>query len=70
MLTLTPLPMRLEPDWAAVARMARESGALYLPADIPAESGRVSLHRQGVALRAVRNESGAVVAYCASIKTI
>ena len=69
MLTLTPLPMRLEPDWSAVARMVRESGALYLPADIPAESGRISLHRQGVALRPVR-EAGRVVAYCASIKTI
>lgn len=69
MVTITPLPMRLAPDWVKVAELARESGPVYLPANIPAETGRVSLHRLGVALRPVR-EAGLVVSYCASVKPL
>lgn len=59
----TPLPLRTVPDWRAVADMLRASGTFTLPPDIPVESGRVSLHRLGVSLRPVRDESRAIVAY-------
>lgn len=67
---LGDVPVKVSPDWAALAAMVKAEGAKLLKpmeANI-AEAGRVSLHRLGVSLRPVRDTSGALIHYVAEVK--